>query len=87
MSYIVGLVVTGLSGGLFPAILLPRWLLRLITVLPFSVFANTPALIVTRLIAHPWHLLALDGAWCLAFFGVALTVWKGVTQNLAAYGG
>jgi len=87
MSYILGLVVTGLSGGLFPTILLPRWLLRLITALPFSVFANTPALIMTHLIAHPWHLLALDGIWCVVFWAAALAMWRGATRDLASYGG
>jgi ABC-type uncharacterized transport system permease subunit len=87
MSYILGLMVTGLSGGLFPAILLPRWLLRVITVLPFSAFANTPALIMTHLIAHPWHLLTLDGVWCVVFWGAAFAAWRGATRDLASYGG
>jgi ABC-type uncharacterized transport system permease subunit len=87
VNYIIGLIIVALSGGLFPTILLPRWILSLITLLPFSVFANTPALIVTHLIADPWHLLAIDSGWCLLFFGVAYAAWKGVTRSLESYGG
>ncbi|MCW6653564.1 ABC-2 family transporter protein [Aerococcaceae bacterium NML210727] len=77
------------TGQLFPLTFLPEWIVGILKLTPFYYMNFGPVSILLNRFSRQaaWHLIGIQGLWCVILAGIAHVVWQSAQKRLSVNGG